>query len=204
MRKIFFSALVLLMSSNVWALTEINGEFGYQKQVYGNTKQNDVTTRTYSGAVALYFFNYTALELNFSQEENITTEHNTISITGTGYSVIGMQNKVKNYNYGVGLRQAFAGKGAWLKPTLSLGYARQFITDQSSYTFQNDASGASFESVDDPYKSRSDSVFATFGLQLALTKTMAFRFSVNTIFPAFEFDRAQDNMKYLAGFTRYL
>lgn len=203
MKKIFF-ALLFLISTPAYSIIELNGEFGYQKQVYGSTRQNDVVTRTYSGAIAFYFLSMTALEFNYSQEENITTEHNALAISGTSYSLIGMQNRVESYNYGVGLRQALAGKNAWLRPTISLGYARQFVADQTTYTFRNDTNGVSFESADPKFKRRTDSVFATFGLQLALTKTMALRASVNTLFPAFEFDLAQDNMKYLVGFTWYL
>ncbi|GAB4011124.1 MAG: hypothetical protein Fur0010_04960 [Bdellovibrio sp.] len=203
MKKLFF-AIFILFSTPAYSIIELNGEFGYQKQVYGSTRQNDVVTRTYAGSIALYFLTLTALELNYSLEDNITSDHSTIAITGTGYSIIGMQNRVTSSNYGVGLRQALAPRNAWLRPTISLGYARQFVNDQTFYTFQNDTNKVSFESSDPIYKRRTDSVFATFGLQLSLTKTLGLRFSVNTLFPAFEFDLAQDNMKYLAGFTWYL
>jgi hypothetical protein len=194
---------ILLFSARTYAMTEFSGEFGYKKQVYGSGRENDLVTRTYSSSIAFYFLSSTALEFNYYNQEDVTTETNTISITGSGYSVVGMQNKVRNYSYGVGLRQALAPKGAWLRPTISLGYARQFSSDFTTYTFKQDSTGTRFTSADDINKQRHDSVFATFGIQLALTKALALRASVNTLFTAFKFDQARDNVKYLVGFTWY-
>ena len=41
-------------------------------------------------------------------------------------------------------------------------------------------------------------------LELKLTRTISLRGSVKTIFKAFEFDRAQDNVRYTIGFSWFL
>lgn len=204
MTRLLLVLLFSLFSLNSYSLIELNGEYGYDRQVYGASRQNDIVEKSYSGAVALYLFDFTAIELNYSESETVTEENNTISITDTTVDLIKSEQRVLVYSFGIGIRQALAPRGARLRPTLSLGYARQFIRDQTEYTFKNRSSGSTFTLREDPTKLRSDSVFATFGLELKLTKTFALRGSVKTVFPAFETDKARDNVKYLVGFTWYL
>ena len=189
--------------SSSWALIEFSGEFGYDKQVYGTERNNKITSRTYGGSMALYLFNYTAVELNYGQTETTTTETDTITLDNT-YDILGQQNKVLLYNYGIGIRQAFASRKARVRPSFSIGYARQFVSDSTEITFKNKTSGATILLQDPEEKYRSDSVFGTLSLDLRLTKSLSLRGSVKTIFKAFEFDQARDNMKYLVGFTWYL
>lgn len=196
--------IFLFISNNAFSLTEIGADFGYQRQVYGNDRQNDIVTKTYSGSIAFYFLESTALEFNYYESQELTEEKNTVPVTGTNVDVVRTENSVLNRSYGIGLRQAFAGRKAFLRPTLSLGYARQFVTDNTSIDFQDRSTGVVTTFRDNPSKLRSDSVFGTFALQLRLTKTLSFRASVNTIFAANDFGSAGDNLKYMAGITWYL
>ena len=193
----------LSLAQNSYALMEFSGNFGYKKQVYGSSRQNDITDRSYGASVAVYLFNLTAVEFNYNQNEVITDEHNTYSIDST-YDVIGSYNRVLSYSYGVGIRQALAPRKARLVPSLSIGYARQFTRDSTSLTIRNKNSGNNFTISDDPTKLRSDSVFGTFSLKLRLTARLSLNGSVNTIFPAFQTDKAKDNIKYMIGFSWYL
>tara|TARA_R110002072_G_scaffold64203_1_gene159045 strand:+ start:18858 stop:19478 length:621 start_codon:yes stop_codon:yes gene_type:complete len=203
--KKYFSIIffIFFATQSSHALVELSGDFGYRKQVYGSQKQNDITDRSYGASIAVYLFDYTAVEFNYNQNETINDEHSTYSIDGT-YDVVGSYNRVMNYSYGIGIRQAFASRKALIRPSISLGYARQFTRDTTSLTILNTTSGSSFEISDDPTKLRSDSVFGTFSLELRLTKRLALRGSVNTIFPAFQTDKARDNIKYMMGFSWYL
>jgi hypothetical protein len=193
----------LLLSSNSYALTEIGGNFAYEKQVYGATKQNSIVSRTYAANIALYFLEYTALELNFSNNEEITTETNEIAYAGSTISVVGIQNRVEYQVYGVGLKQAFAGRKAFIIPSISLGYAKQFIRDNTDITFRDTATGLDTIVSGDLSKRRVDSAFATFALKISLTSTLFLQGSVKTVFPAKSFDKAKDNLKYLVGFSWY-
>jgi len=203
--KGYLAAFILCFLSikSAQAVVELDGEFNYRKQVYGSTRQNDVVSRTYSGSMAIYLFDLTAIELSYMQNADITTEHNTIAIN-SAYSIIGFQNRVDSQLYGVGLRQALAPRGSRFRPMLSLGYGKQFTHYQTNYDIKTEASGLVFTVNDSSGKSRVDSVTASFGLQIGLTQRFALKCSVKTVFPAFRTGLAQDNMSYLAGFTWYL
>lgn len=204
MRGMRFKLILILsffLSSAAHAFTELSFEFSYDKQVYGNQKQNKQTSRDYFVSVAFYLFEYTAIELNASQGEEETLENNVIPVTGTDVSIIGLSTRVQSKTYGLGIRQSFAKRGAFLRPMISLGYANQRLTDQTTFTFRDNSTGVVQSFKDPENKERSDSVFASFALQLQLTKLLSIKGSVQSVFPAFEFDRISDDLKYTAGFS---
>lgn len=203
MKKGLLLILFLTVFPRAHALIEINGEYGVSTQKYGATRDNEIEATTIGGAVALYLFNMTAIELNYSQTETVTTENNVLSIDST-YDLIGQQNNVLIYSYGIGIRQAFASRTARFRPSVSLGYARQFFRDTTQATFRNNTTGNTFIVNDDVTKTREDSLFGSFNLELRLTQTISLRASVRSIFEAFEFDRARDNIRYTFGFSWYL
>ncbi len=199
--KLLFSILLLLSTLPAWALSELNAEFGYGRQVYGANDENKTISRTYSGSLAQYFFETTAIEFNYSYQSEISTENNNVTITGTNYSVVSMQNNIRTSVYGIGLRQALAPQKSPIRPMLSFGFAKQFVENWTDYTFKNNTTGSTFVNRDGIYKSRVDSAFAAFSLQLKMTQTFSLQGSVKTVFPAFKTGLAKNNLKYTAGFT---
>jgi len=199
--KLVLPLFLILASSSLWALSELNAEFGYGRQVYGTNDSSKILSRSYSGSFAQYLFDTTAIEFNYAFQSEVTTENNTVAITGTSYSVVSMQNTMITNVYGVGLRQALAPKNSPIRPMISFGYAKQFSENKTEYTFQNDTTGSRFVSRDGPYKARVDSAFAGFTLQLKMTQTFSLQGSVKTVFPAFKTGLAKNNLKYTAGFS---
>ncbi len=203
MKRMILFFLAATFCSPCFALVELNGEYGFSTQKYGSDRSNEINSTTFGGAIALYLFDTTAIEVNYSQTETLTTENNTISIDST-FDLISQENNVLVYSYGVGIRQAFASRKARFRPSISLGYARQFIRDTTRASFRNNTTGAIFDVSESPTKLRDDSVFGSFNIELRLTQRLSLRGSVKTIFRAFEFDRAQDNLRYLIGFSWFL
>lgn len=203
MKRALLAILLFLTVGHAHALIEINGEYGVSTQKYGQDRANEIEATTIGGALAVYLFNLTAIEFNYSQTETVTTETNTLAINSQ-FDLIGQQNNVLVYSYGVGIRQAFASRKARFRPSMSLGYARQFTRDTTQATFRDNSTGNTFIVNDDVTKRRDDSVFGSFNLELRLTQTISLRGSVRTIFKAFEFDRARDNVQYTVGFSWYL
>lgn len=199
--RVLISILFLFITLPAWALSELNAEFGYGRQVYGSKDENKTISRTYSGSLAQYFFETTALEFNYSYQSEVSTENNNVTITGTNYSVVNMQNTIHTTVYGIGIRQALAPQKSPIRPTLSFGFAKQYVENWTDYTFKNNTSGSTFVSRDGIYKSRIDSAFAAFTLQLKMTQTFSLQGSVKTVFPAFKTGLAKNNLKYTAGFT---
>lgn len=199
--KLLLFLVLILFSSNLWALSELNAEFGYGRQVYGTRDENKTISRTYSGSLAQYFFETTALEFNYSYQSDVSTENNQVPITGTTYSVVSMQNRMTTVVYGLGLRQALASQKSPIRPVLSFGYAKQFVENNTDYTFQNNTTKNRFITTDGPHKTRVDSAFAAFTLQIKMTQTFSLQGSVKTVFPAFKTGLAKNNLKYTVGFT---
>ncbi len=182
------------------AFTELSGDYGLDRTKYGTERQNKIITEHIRTSVAFYLFRYTAFELNYSQSETVTTEKKIIFIDST-YDITGSRNRVFVYSYGIGIRQAFAAKRARFRPSLSLGYAQRFVRDTTVITLRNKTSGNVFN-ISNPISTQHyDSVFGSLALNFRLTKYFALRGSVNTIFKAFKFNQAQDNVKYMVGFS---
>jgi hypothetical protein len=203
MKKIIF-LLIILLNFSSHALFELGGQYGLDKQVYGQNRQNNISSTTYSGSLALYLFNYTAIEVNYGKTTTVTDEK-TVSFAGSEtFEIASKVGTVEIESYGIGIRQAFAHHKARFVPTLSLGYAKRFAKDFSNGTFRQTSTGDDFRFASSVSKVRFDSVFATLGLNIKMTRTISLRASAQTIFKAFDFNRAQDNVKYLLGFSWYL
>ncbi|PIP90011.1 MAG: hypothetical protein COW01_14995 [Bdellovibrionales bacterium CG12_big_fil_rev_8_21_14_0_65_38_15] len=193
--------VLAFFSSKSFAFTELSFDFGYDKQVYGSLKQNKQTSRSYQASVAFYLFKYTAIEFNASHSEEETLENNVIPVSGTNVSVVSLSTNVTSDTLGLGLRQAFAARGAFVRPFLSIGYANQVIRDRTTFTFRDNTSGVTDRFSDPINKARLDSIFMSFAMQFQLTELFSIKGSVQSVFPAFEFDRLTDDLKYTAGFS---
>ncbi len=196
--------LLFLISLSSHALFEINGQYGLDRQRFGETQQNKITSTTFSGSLALYLYNYTAIEINYGNTETLTDVVNNSSKTSEDFDLLSKTDKVVVESFGLGIRQSFAHRKARFIPTLSIGYAKRFAKNSSRGTFRRNADDEEFSYRSDVSKLRTDSVFATLGLNIKLTSMLSIRASAQTIFQAFQFNRAQDNMKYLFGFSWYL
>ena len=180
---------------------ELDFDFSYSKNVFGEKRDNRVTDRSYGGSWALYLWNLTAIELNYYQSKETTIINDDNNIVNAGITRTSQQTIYETYVYGVGIRQAFAGRKSRFIPSLSVGYARTFNKSYGDSTFSfNDGSGT-FVYHYKVSKTRSDNAFAAFGLKFAITRTFSIKGSVKTYFPADDFNKAKDNQKYTAGFS---
>jgi len=191
--------LLLLTPITAFSFIETDINFIYDKQIFGVDRNNFQTSRTYNLNLAWYLTGRTALEIGYGLGTIKTTENSIYEIEGSGLEIFGHENLVKNVNYSLGIRHSFAGRSSFLRPMLSLGYAKQEISDQTSYKIRAVGSESGTTLEQEAELMESDSVFATFALSLRLTKLFSIKTSVQTVFPAFDFDRAKDDVKYMAG-----
>lgn len=192
--------LLLLISLNAFSITEFDFNFGYEKSRFGADRQNKSVSRSYGGSIAFYFFNLTAIEFNYSQNEDETIVNNDTT-NATNLVISSETSSLITKTYGVGLRQALAPKTSFLIPSVSLGWARQFFTDRSTATILNktDSSKTIYDSGES--KVSYDSVFAAFALKIRITQTMSLKGGVKTAFKAFEFSEAKNQVSYSAGLS---
>lgn len=201
MKRLGLMVLLFTFTQPVLSFYELDGEFAYDKQLYGTERNNKSVSRSYYASFASYFLTLTALEFNYSTTKDIDTRSDEYKLTGTDYTLISEQAIIESYSYGIGLRQAFANKNSFLVPTLSLGYARQITTYSTDYTYRNDLDSSTLFIQGDKKKQRQDSIFGTFSLKIQLTKNLSLKGSVKTLFPADDFNKAKDYLKYTAGFS---
>ena len=192
--------LAIFPISSFAIVNEVAFDFGYDRTVYGTSRQNNTVTRSYSGVLSTYIFDYTAIDLSASRTQDITSENERYTVA-TGIDLVGQQNRVRSSVYGIGLKQMFAPRTARLIPGISMGYAKQFLDYESDVTVEDTVSKARLKINNGTKKQRIDSVFGTFSLQLRMTERLSLKGSVKTLFPAFELDKARDNVKYAFGFS---
>lgn len=199
--KNFIVLLALFAPVTSFAIVnEVSFDFGYDRQIYGLQRQNSNITRTYSGGLSTYIFDYTAIDLNASRSQDITTENERYNIV-SGVDLVAQQNRVTSYVYGIGIKQMFAPRTARLIPGISIGYAKQFLNYQSDLTVENTTNSTRTVLTGGTTKQRIDSVFGTFSIQLRMTERLSIKGAVKTLFPSFELDKARDNVKYSVGFS---
>ncbi|AUN97205.1 hypothetical protein DOM21_15635 [Bacteriovorax stolpii] len=200
MKSLLVLFVIIFPLSSFAIVNEVAFDFGYDRQIYGLQRQNSSVNRTYSAALSTYIFDYTAIDLNASRSSDITTENERYNVT-TGIDVVGQQNRVTSNVYGVGIKQMFAPRTARLIPGISIGYAKQFLNYNSDLTIEDTSTKARTNLAGRTTKQRIDSVFGTLSLQLRMTERLSLKGSVKTLFPAFELDKARDNVKYAIGFS---
>lgn len=191
---------MLILPLKAFAVFEFDFDFGYDKQIYGAQRQNSVVSRNYSVGISSYLFDLTALDLNVSNTRDTTSQNDRYTVA-TAVDVISQQNRVQTNVFGLGLKQMLAGRGARITPIISAGYAREFVTSSGDITVENTTTLAQSKFYLKESKQRYNSVFGSFILQIKLTERFSLKGSVKTLFPAFEFNKARDNIKYLVGFA---
>jgi len=199
MAKFIVFALLMISSSITWAYTELSGEFGYDRNVYGANRENKQTSRSYSGSMALYIFNYTALEFSIQDVKDITNDKTISTYAAEDVAVVKTYSTVKHNMYGIGLKQSFASKNAFIRPSISLGYARQYTRSSRAVTYEVLSTKNQVELQDTPTKERYDAISAGFTLAINLARGFGIQGSVKTTFPMFKMNQASDSLKYLAG-----
>lgn len=198
---VFLFSITIIPSS--WALTEFGLNAGYDKQYFGSDRASSMTSLTYSGSLAFYFWKNIAFELNYSQTEDKTFQKYDEDST-QDVSITQLNNRVFTKVYGAGFRVSLGGKTSRIVPMISLGYAKQFIEDQTTYVLYDSTDSSTASSTYLNPKKTIESVFGTFILQFKITQRFTLKASVKTVFKAFEFSQAKDYLKYLVGFSWYL
>jgi len=197
----FLILFILIIPINSFAgIYEFDFDFGYNSQKYGVNRQNSVMSRNYSYGISVYLFDLTAINFNVSNDQDITTQNDRYTVA-TSLDVISQQNRVKTDVYGVGIKQMLAGRNSRIVPTISVGYAKESVTSSGDITVENTITNAHTVFNLTQTKQKYNSVTGSFALQLKLTERFSLKGSVQTLFPAFEFNKAKDNLKYLVGFA---
>jgi hypothetical protein len=195
---ILISLLLVCFIPKAFAIIEITANYTFSKQIYGaedlTDDQLDVAdtsiTKSYQLVWNWYIWGYTAIDINFSRE---STEIQQTLTDGT--QTINISTQLEGQTQGIGLRQAFAGKDAAIRPSIAIGYAKQKFNNIKNYSVDGVAVGPIKES------SEYDSTYVTLSFRLAFSKLMGLTLGGTTVVPGTDFGLASRNLKYFAGFS---
>ena len=203
MRKIIYLLGLNFILSSAWGLTELTVQVGHQKQSYGKERQNDLVTKNYYWGTAFYFFKaYTALDVYYTHQIQTDNAKNLgIESENSNLIIDSTRTRIKTQSYGIGIKQAFTEEASRIRPTLSIGYARQVTQSSKSISLRNPTTNDIEKYSLLPEKYRYSSIFGTLAIQLRISAGMSIQISAQTIFKAFEFDQIDDNLRYLIGLT---
>ena len=193
--------LLFLAPQSAWAIFEVDFDYGYNRQIYGSERQNKNVRRSYTNSLAIYIFNYSALELgySFSKDTNIINEQVDI-LSGSG-TLLSQQNTIATQAYSIGIRQVLASSRSLIVPMISFGYAQQDVKENTVYTIRNNTDSSVEVIINNERPPKVNSMFGAFSLKLNISKRFSLKGSVRTIFRANEYSQAKDNMKYSAGLS---
>ncbi len=201
MKTLFLSLFFLLVPMQAFAVIfEFDFDFGYDKQIYGSSRQNSIVSRTYSAGLSSYLFNLTAIDFTASRTYDVNTQNDRFTVA-TGIDLVSDQSSVKTDVYGIGIKQMFAGRNSFVVPILSIGYAKEIIESSRDVTLENTSTVVRTVTNLGVTKQRVNSMFGSFVLQFKMTDRLSLKASVKTLIPAFEYNKAKDNLKYLVGFS---
>ena len=198
-----YPILIALLSTTLSAhalVYEIGLDFSYDKQIYGSNRLNSNVSRSYSAGVSTYLFELTAIDFNISSSKDSTTQNERYD-AGGGYDLVSQQNRMETDVYGIGIKQMLMPRKYRLSPMISVGYARQFLNYTTDITLENRASSVRTSGSSGTSKDRVDSMFGAFILQYRVTDRLSFKGTAKTLFPAVEWNKARDNIKYSVGIS---
>lgn len=199
--KSFIFVFTFLLSFESWGLTEVSGSYGYSRRVYGSERQNQIVSNNTGASLAIYLLNFLALEFNYNESTQNQEEFPNITSTGSTLTLKKYKNTIIGESWGMGVRFSLAPKKALLRPDVSLGYAKQTVTDSSEYTFFDSSDSSTINVAGKTTRYKNDSLFASFALNFRLTERLKLTAGIKTIFPAFEWNEAKDYLKYSLGFS---
>lgn len=157
------------------------------------------TTKGYTASWAWYIWEYTALEFNYSETDQILEDDRAVVDSSSGITIKNVNSLVKTTTQGVGIRQSLAGRKSAIIPSISIGYAKLITSGNTEYTLNQ--SGTDYELSLERDKEVYNSGYATFQLAFRFTKLMSLTLLAKSVFPDFKTEEAENNLTYSAGLS---
>jgi hypothetical protein len=209
MKRTYLYSIIFLISFNASAYVDLGLNYSFSKRRV-EAVETDIdpdpgaavtTTSGYTVNWAWYLWEYTALELNYSEsrqqlldDREAVTEDGTLTITNIDSTLVTQVS-------GVGLRQAFANRKARIIPSISLGYAKYTTSGLSKYVIIDNGTKVEKELEIEKDKVVSSSSYAAVSLRIRFTQFIGLTLGAKTIMPDFDTSEAENNVTYSAGLS---
>lgn len=209
MRKMkAYLLLITFLSSSVYAYVDLGISYAFTKrkiqgaEIVGSDEDpgQAITTTTRQGINwAWYIWEYTALELNYSQSTERLLDNRETGTSDNSVIIKQIDSTVVSTVQGAGIRQSFANRKSTFIPSISIGYAKLTVSGTTKYLL--DVSGAEETLTLERDKETFNSSYATVQLKIRITQLMGLTLAAKTVMPDFETSEAENNLTYTAGFS---
>jgi hypothetical protein len=200
--------LILCLAHSAYAYVDLGIHYSYTSrriegaEIVGSGEDSGEAITTTSGAGinwAWYMWEYTALELNYSQSTERLQDNRETSTDDDSVTIKEIDSTVVSVVQGAGIRQSLASRKSTFIPSISVGYAKLIVSGTTKYKL--DVSGTEEQITLERDKETFNSGYATFSLKIRITKLMGLTFSARTVMPDFDTSQANNNLTYRAGFS---
>lgn len=209
LKKLFLIILILNVTT-AYSYVDLNLSYTLSKRVVEGTETTaepepgsaEITSQGATVNWAWYIWNFTALEFNYGQTEELLKDNRKATSTnssGDEFTILEVDSKVTTEIAGIGIRQSFAGRKSAIQPTLSIGYAQYTTSGTTKYKIEEAGVPAEFELEQDTNVFSSG--YIAFALRFKLTELMGLTASAKAVMPEFDTSEAQNNVTYSAGFS---
>lgn len=204
----FFALFISLISTSTFAYVDLNLQYSLNKRVVEGSddslSQEDqgnatATTESTSVILAWYLWEYTALELNYTDQTERLIDDRVATTVDASITVLKTDSTVKTTISGVGLRQAFASRKSRIIPSLGLGVAKFVTSGETVYTISDGVNQEEITIAQDIQEINSS--YASFILRFRITQFMGLTLAAKTVMPDYETSQAENNVTYSAGFS---
>lgn len=209
MQKILIIVIILISSSSAFAYVDLNLSYSYTKRRVEGVDTSGSSDPDFGEAIsttsgyyvnwAWYVFDYTALELNYSESDERLKDDREVIDTASGLTIKEVNSVIKTTVKGVGIRQSFANRKSAFIPSLAIGYANLTTTGNTKYLISN--AGTDYTLTYKRNKEVYNSSYITASLAIRLTELMRLTLSAKSVMPDMDTSQANNNLTYSAGFS---
>lgn len=201
--------MITFQTSCAYAYVDLGISYAYSKRrvvgediVNSDEDPGEAITTTTTKAInwAWYIWEYTALELNYSESTQELVDNRETTTSDSSITIKKIDSTVVTTVEGAGIRQSLAPRKSTFIPSVSIGYAKMTVSGKTNYLLGlTGAADQTLSLIRD--KETFNSSYATFQLKIRITKLMGLTFAAKTVMPDFETSEADKNLTYTAGFS---
>jgi hypothetical protein len=208
MQKIIL-ILILATSFNAYSYVDLNLSYTFSERrieatdTSGNSNPDlgvaISTTRGVTANWAWYIWEYTAIEFNYSETDQILEDNRQVVDSASGITIKKVNSLVKTVVQGAGIRQSFANRKSAIVPSVSIGYAKLITSGDTRYTLSQ--AGTDYEVSLLRDKEVFNSGYASFSLAFRITQLVRLTLMAKTVVPDFKTEEAKNNLTYSGGLS---
>ena len=200
MKNIIWIIFLLLPLKIYSKNLELEGSFSWEKYYYGTSNENQYYNNLYLGSIAYEPWSLTAFQFDYVQGESILLEDQEYP-AGSANTVVYRKTDVKTQTLSVNLRQAFTGSNSFIRPMVSLGWARRFSINSGYQDYRNNQTGEVTRVYQPEQELEQDLTQLAFYLKIRIFTDFFLSLSVRTLFEGFEIAKANQNLRVFIGFS---